>query len=127
MNRTPKNGQLRVRLNSVDHERLAQLAAKRDKGDTVSGVVRDAIESFLASDGQSSDLPLGAISDMAREHLLGLAKELNRTPVQVLEDCVEGIFDLADKKATPLIVMELELRRKYYTQRNSQPQAESRL
>jgi predicted DNA-binding protein len=125
MKRTPKNGQLRVRLNSGDHERLVQLAAKRDKGDTVSGVVRDAIESLLASNGQSIELSLGAISDTARERLMAMAKELKRTPVQVLEDCVEGIFDLVEKKAPPLIVMELELRRKYTTQRNSKSQSES--
>jgi predicted DNA-binding protein len=127
MNRTPKSGQLRVRLNPADHERLAQFALQQDKGETVSDVVRNAIERFLADDGEGSDLTLGGISNSTRERLLTLAEELNRTPVQVLEDCVEGIFDLMDKKAPPLIVQELELRRNYYLERQSRSQAETRL
>jgi predicted DNA-binding protein len=127
MNRTPKSGQLRVRLNPADHERLAQLALKRDKGGTVSEVVRNAIEQLLGNDGEGSDITLGGISNSTRDHLFALAKELNRTPAQVLEDCVEGIFDLVEKKATPLIAQELELRRKYYLERESRSQAETQL
>ncbi len=126
MSGTPKNGHLRVRLNSLDHERLVHLAAKRDGGeDTVSDVVRDAINSYLASNGERDNLILSAISDAAREHLLALAKELSRTPIQVLEDCVEGIFDLAESKKTPLIVKELDLRRKQYSQRHASPHSKA--
>jgi hypothetical protein len=128
MSGTPKNGHLRVRVNSRDHERLVDLAAKRDGGDdTVSDVVRDAIDSYLASDGEPDNLTLSAISDAAREHLLALAKELNRTPLQVLEDCIEGIFDLAETKKAPLIVMELDLRRRHYSQKHASPRTKVRV
>jgi hypothetical protein len=42
-----------------------------------------------------------------------LARELNRSQSQGLEDCVEGIHDILERNQTPLIIFEVHLRRKY--------------
>ena len=51
--------------------------------------------------------------------LLRLARELDRKPAQVVEDCVEGIHSMIESEELPLITMEIKLRQKYYNERKT--------
>ena len=95
----PKSNQLRVRLEDGQRERLLEIAVARGKGERLSDIVRHAISEFIAP----------------AEH--ELADELNRSQSQVVEACVEGIQDILEKNRKPLIICEVNLRRKYHRKR----------
>ncbi len=117
----PKSNQLRVRIDNCQREGLLEIASARNKGETLSDVVRLAIERLInphAEDRQ--DARLVTITPLCEKRLGELARKLDRNPAQIMEGCVDGIIDLMEGKKVPLIVMELELRRKYLTRKSAQ-------
>src|SRR5476651_2410000 len=80
-----KSYQLRVRVTAEERDLLEKLRTERNRGETISDLVREAI-SLLTK----------------------------REPHQVEEACIEGILDLIGHKCeVPLIVMETYLHQKY--------------
>jgi len=105
-----KSYQLRVRVTAEDHDLLEKLCAARERGETISDLVREAI-SLLVKPGAGN---VDALSPKLRAQVERLAVLLKREPQQVEEACVEGIFDLIGHKTdVPLIVMEAQLHQKY--------------
>jgi predicted transcriptional regulator len=123
----PKRNQLRVRLEDGQRERLLEIASARGKGERLSDMVRQAIDEFTSPD---EELDFRGphyvnVTSPCKRRLAELAEELNRSPTQVLEDCVEGIQDIIESKRTPLIIYEVHLRRKYH-KKNSVKQSSVR-
>ncbi len=106
-----KTNQLRVRVTPEERELLEKLRTDRNRGETISDLVREAISLLLrgGSEGRSS-----ALSPHTQRQMERLAVLLKREPQQVEEACVEGILDLIESKCeVPLIVMETHLHLKY--------------
>jgi hypothetical protein len=104
-----KSNQLRVRVTAAERDLLDKLCASRQRGETISDLVREAISLLLGKVG-----PGDAISSKTRRKIERLAVLLKREPQQVEEACVEGILDLIERKCdVPLIVMETNLHLKY--------------
>jgi len=111
-------GQLRVRVDSAQMSELRKLIGpKADRG-ALSNLIRQAITDLLARRGGS--LPHDLISADCYDRIIALAAKVDRTPSQVLEDCIEGIERLYEKGEVPLIVMEMRLRRDYFQRRETQ-------
>src|SRR5271154_1832134 len=106
-----KSYQLRVRVTAEERDLLEKLRTERNRGETISDLVREAI-SLLVKPG--ADGKTGALSPSVQAHVDRLAILLKREPLQVEEACVEGILDLIERKCeVPLIVMETHLHLKY--------------
>ncbi len=106
-----KSYQLRVRVTAEERDLLEKLRTDRNRGETISDLVREAI-SLLTRPG--FDGRGGALSPEVRTQVDRLAVLLKREPQQVEEACVEGIIDLIERKCDiPLIVMETHLHLKY--------------
>jgi hypothetical protein len=106
-----KSYQLRVRVSAEERDLLEKLRTERNRGETISDLVREAI-SLLAKPG--ADGKADALSPGIRAQVERLAVLLKREPLQVEEACVEGILDLIERKCeVPLIVMETHLHLKY--------------
>jgi hypothetical protein len=115
-----KSYQLRVRVTAEERDLLEKLRTERNRGETISDLVREAI-SLLVRPGSAGKM--GALSPGAQAQVERLAVLLKREPLQVEEACVEGILDLIERKCdVPLIVMETHLHLKY---RNRDDKAES--
>jgi hypothetical protein len=112
-----RTSQLRVRLTNDERDALESLIAKRGKGETISDVIRDSL-SWCLKPGQQKEPYY--ITPALRERLNAMAKDLNRKPDQVIESCIQGILDLIEKpnRKLPLIVLELQLRTKYQSQKD---------
>jgi UDP-N-acetylglucosamine 2-epimerase len=95
-------------------ERLLEIAVARGKGETLSDIVRLALNELISPDSvHSQEAHFIKVTSVCKHRMAELARELNRSQTQVLEDCVEGIHDILESKQTPLIVFEVHLRRKY--------------
>ena len=106
-----KSYQLRVRVTAEERDLLERLRIERNRGETVSDLVREAI-SLLVKPGIQGDGK--ALNPEVRTKVESLADLLKRQPRQVEEACVEGILDLIERKCeVPLIVMETHLHLKY--------------
>jgi len=106
-----KSHQLRVRVTSEERDLLEKLRTERNRGETISDLVREAI-SLLAKPGGEGKA--GALSPGIQAQVDRLAVLLKREPQQVEEACVEGILDLIERKCeVPLIVMETHLHLQY--------------
>ena len=106
-----KSHQLRVRVTAEERDLLEKLRTERNRGETISDLVREAI-SLLTKPG--GDGQAGALSPGVRAQVERLADLLKREPHQVEEACVEGILDLIECKCeVPLIVMETHLHLQY--------------
>jgi predicted transcriptional regulator len=96
-------------------QRLLEIAAVRSKGETLSDIVRLALNEFISPDSVSSqETHFIKVTSGCKRRAAELARELNRSQTQVLEDCVEGIHDILESQQTPLILYEVRLRRKYH-------------
>jgi hypothetical protein len=105
-----KSYQLRVRVTAEERDLLEKLRAERNRGETISDLVREGI-ALLVRAGAASGPEL---SPGVRTQVERLAELLKREPQQVEEACVEGILDLIERKCeVPLIVMETHLHLKY--------------
>lgn len=110
----PANDQLRVRLEDGLRQRLLEIASVRGKGETLSDVVRLALNEFISPESVSSqEAHFIKVTSGCKRRTAELARELNRSQTQVLEDCVEGIHDILERQQVPLIIYEVRLRRKY--------------
>jgi hypothetical protein len=108
-----KSYQLRVRVTAEERDLLEKLRTERNRGETISDLVREAI-SLLVKRG--ADGAASALSPGVQAHVDRLAELLKREPRQVEEACVEGILDLIERKCeVPLIVMETHLHLQYRT------------
>jgi hypothetical protein len=108
-----KSYQLRVRVTAEERDLLEKLRTQRDRGETISDLVREAI-ALLVKPG--SETATGALSPGIQAQVERLAVLLKREPRQVEEACVEGILDLIERKCeVPLIVMETHLHLQYRT------------
>ena len=108
-----KSYQLRVRVTAEERALLEKLRAARNRGETISDLVREGI-SLLVKPG--ADGKNGALNPDVRARVERLAVLLKREPQQVEEACVEGILDLIEHKCdVPLIVMETHLHLKYHS------------
>jgi len=106
-----KSYQLRVRVTPEERDLLEKLRTGRNRGETISDLVREAIS--LLSNPEAGG-GKGALSPRVRSQVESLAVLLKREPQQVEEACVEGILDLIEHKCdVPLIVMETHLHLKY--------------
>src|SRR3984957_4115114 len=106
-----KSYQLRVRVTAEERDLLEKLRTKRNRGETISDLVREAISLLVKSRGDGG---VGALSPGVQAHVDRLAELLKREPRQVEEACVEGILDLIERKCeVPLIVMETHLHLQY--------------
>jgi len=106
-----KSYQLRVRVTAEERDLLEKLRTERNRGETISDLVREAI-SLLVKPGVNG--AAGALSPAVKAHVDRLAELLKREPQQVEEACVEGILDLIERKCeVPLIVMETHLHLQY--------------
>ncbi|MCE0524149.1 MAG: hypothetical protein LV480_14685 [Methylacidiphilales bacterium] len=106
-----KSHQLRVRVTAEERDLLEKLRTERNRGETISDLVREAI-SLLVKPGV--DGKEGALSPGVRAQVERLAVLLKREPGQVEEACIEGILDLIERKCeVPLIVMETHLHLQY--------------
>ena len=110
--KTPKTDQLRVRLTRGEREALEKLIVKRGRNETISDVIREAL-SWCLHPGLNKEPCY--IAPGLHAKVQQLAKDLNRDPNQVVEDCVQGILDLVENpnQKLPLVVMEVQLRRQY--------------
>ena len=105
-----KSYQLRVRVTAEERDLLEKLCAKRNRGETISDLVREAI-ALLVKPGTAGAAEFNPDIRMQVERL---AELLKREPRQVEEACVQGILDLIKRKCeVPLIVMETHLHLKY--------------
>ncbi len=106
-----KSYQLRVRVTAEERDLLEKLRSERNRGETISDLVREAI-SLLTKPGAGEAAT--TLSPSVRAQVEHLAELLKREPHQVEEACIEGILDLIDHKCeVPLIVMETYLHQKY--------------
>jgi hypothetical protein len=106
-----KSYQLRVRVTAEERELLEKLRTERNRGETISDLVREAISMLVSPDANGK---AGALSSGVRARMERLADLLKREPQQVEEACVEGILDLIEHKCeVPLIVMETHLHLEY--------------
>ena len=106
-----KSHQLRVRVTAEERDLLEKLRSDRNRGETISDLVREAISLLVRPTASASrqTLSLGV-----QQHIERLAELLKRQPRQVEESCVEGILDLIENRCeVPLIVMETHLHLKY--------------
>jgi predicted transcriptional regulator len=111
----PKSNQLRVRVEDGQRERLLEIARARGKGERLSDMVRQAISEFISPAQPDSDgSHIVNVTSQCKRRVSELAAELKRSQSQVLEECVEGIQDILERKRTPLIIYEVHLRRKYH-------------
>jgi hypothetical protein len=102
--------QLRVRITAEERDLLDALRLKRDRGETLSDLVREAIGLLVKPHATGEN----ALRPLVRAHVERLAELLKREPRQVEESCIEGILDLIERKCeVPLIVMETHLHLKY--------------
>jgi hypothetical protein len=102
--------QLRVRITAEERDLLDAMRFKRNRGETLSDLVREAIGLLVKPHATGEN----ALRPQVREHVERLAELLKREPRQVEEACVEGILDLIERKCEmPLIVMETHLHLKY--------------
>lgn len=110
--RGDKTDHLRVRLTTQERESLERLAAKRGKGETLSEIVREAIQAFTNHDPSRVTCTISA--EMMKQ-VQSLARTLNRSESAVLEECIQGILDLVGGKGnqSPLVVQEFNLRKNY--------------
>ncbi len=106
-----KSYQLRVRVSAEERDLLEKLRTKRDRGETISDLVREGIALLVKPDTGDNK---GALSAAVQAQVDRLALLLKREPQQVEEACVEGIIDLIERRCdVPLIVMETHLHLKY--------------
>ncbi len=106
-----KSYQLRVRVTSEERDLLEKLRLERNRGETLSDLVREAI-SLLVKSGFSEEGRV--LSPKTKAQVEQLAILLKREPRQVEEACIDGILDLIEFKCeVPLIVMETHLHLKY--------------
>jgi len=106
-----KSYQLRVRVTAEERDLLEKLRTERNRGETISDLVREAISLLVKAGGNGK---AGALNPDVRAKVESLAVLLKREPQQVEEACVEGILDLIEHKCdVPLIVMETHLHLKY--------------
>jgi len=121
-----KSYQLRVRVTAEERDLLEKLRTARNRGETISDLVREAISLLVKPE---ADGKAGALNPEVRARVERLADLLKREPRQVEEACVEGILDLIERKCdVPLIVMETHLHLKYHhksDQADSPPKAPS--
>ena len=102
--------QLRVRITAEERDLLDALRLERNRGETLSDLVREAIGNLVKPHASSEN----GLRPQVREHVERLAELLKRQPRQVEESCIEGILDLIERKCeVPLIVMETHLYLKY--------------
>ena len=102
--------QLRVRITAEERDLLDALRLQRNRGETLSDLVREAIGNLVKPYATGEN----ALRPQVREHVERLAELLKRQPRQVEESCIEGILDLIERKCeVPLIVMETHLHLKY--------------
>jgi predicted transcriptional regulator len=115
----PETYQLRVRLDETLRDKLLQVSSDRGKGETLSAMVRHAIKSYLephACDPEKTSIP---IDQETKCDLKRLAEQLDRKPGQVVQDCIQGIVDIFERDRPALVVLELQLRKKYFAGRES--------
>jgi hypothetical protein len=106
-----KSYQLRVRVTAEERDLLEKLRTERNRGETISDLVREAISLLVKPEG---DKKAGAFRPGIRAQVDRLADLLKREPRQVEEACIEGILDLIERKCeVPLIVMETHLHLQY--------------
>jgi hypothetical protein len=106
-----KSYQLRVRVTAEERDLLDQLRAERNRGETISDLVREALALLIRPNGADG---AQALRPQIQAHVERLAELLKRQPRQVEEACVEGILDMIEHKCeVPLIVMETHLHLKY--------------
>src|ERR1700677_4555754 len=106
-----KSYQLRVRITAEERNLLDAMRLKRNRGETLSDLVREAIGLLVKPHSTGGDQTL---RPQVRQHVERLAELLKRQPRQVEESCIEGILDLIERKCeVPLIVMETHLHLKY--------------
>lgn len=112
--RPTQSDQLRVRLTPAERQSLERLVEQRTNGGTLSDVVREALAWCLhpTSHQQPCFLSSPTMAKVQR-----LAVGLNRSPDQVVEDCIQGVLDLIEDGRTPLIVQEVRLRQSYSSSR----------
>lgn len=113
-----KSYQLRVRVTTEERDNLEKLRADRDRGETISDLVREAIALLIkTSSGSASD----GLTVRTQGRIERVAQLLQREPRQVEEACVEGIMDLIELKCeVPLIVMETRLHLQYRNRNEKQ-------
>ncbi len=103
--------QLRVRITAEERSLLDATRLKRNRGETLSDLVREAIALLVNPHTGTGE---SALRPQVRAHVERLAELLKRQPRQVEESCIEGILDLIEQKCeVPLIVMETQLHLKY--------------
>ncbi len=114
--KTNRTDQLRVRLTSAERQSIENLIAKRAQGETISDLIREALKWCI---NPATGREPYYLSPDLHETVQKMAKQLNREPAQVVEDCIQGVIDLIEKpsRKVPLIVLELTLRRDYDSQR----------
>jgi len=106
-----KSYQLRVRITPEERDLLEKLRIERNRGETLSELVREAI-ALLVKTGSTSDGRV--LNPKTQAKIERLAVLLKREPQQVEEACIDGILDLIELKSeVPLIVMETHLHLKY--------------
>jgi hypothetical protein len=106
-----KTYQLRVRITAEERDLLEILRAGRNRGETISDLVREAIALLIKP---TPEQKLHALPPATQAQVEQLAELLKREPQQVEEACIEGILDLIEGKCeVPLIVMETHLHLKY--------------
>ncbi len=102
-----KGYQLRVRITAEERDSLEKLRVERNKGETISDIVREALSVLV-------ERHEGTAATLLEKKVNTLAALLKREPRQVEQACIEGIFDLIENKAkVPLIVMESQLHLSY--------------
>src|ERR1700733_11655418 len=98
-----KSDQVRVRIENGQRERLLEIAAARGRGETLSDMIRQAIGDFISPEAiKLQESHFVNVTSQCQRRIEDLAKELNRSHAQVLEDCVEGIHDSLEEKRVPL-------------------------
>jgi hypothetical protein len=106
-----KSYQLRVRVTAEERDQLERLRAERNRGETISDLVREAIALLIRPHAARDE---AILRPEIQTHVQRLAELLKRQPRQVEEACIEGILDLIERKCeVPLIVMETHLHLKY--------------
>ncbi len=106
-----KSYQLRVRVTAEERDLLDRLRTERNRGETISDLVREAIALLVRPNNGNGTQELRPV---VRAQVERLAELLKRQPRQVEESCVEGILDMIENKCeVPLIVMETHLHLKY--------------
>ena len=105
--------QLRVRIPEEQRKFLEDLTKSRNRGENLSDIVRMII-SDASRRGNIANAADIALSPVTQEILAELARELDRKPKDILEDCVRGIQAVIEgDNRPPLIAEEVRLRRRY--------------